>query len=337
MSNEPDKLEENDAATWLTRSQSTGMSMAAQEKFEEWRSKPANRRAYDALSDIYAQLDDIGDDEAVLKAREDALRRMRQRRSTGPWKLAIAASIATVGVTGAWFSQVAVHRPDASREQVFATRIGQYATATLADRSRLTLDADSEVAVRYEGDIRKIDLRRGRAYFEVAKDKARPFIVYAALGNVRATGTAFSVGTRSNELVVVLRQGGVRVALDKTAGHPHDLPIEMKAGTKLRADGNGWTVKPVSSDNALAWTQGFVVLDNESLADAATELNAYSDRKIIVKPEVQGRKISGTFRTGRPEEFTEALNAYGLARIESATGKAIVLGAPERKKEKNPT
>src|SRR3546814_18419265 len=90
--------------------------------------------------------------------------------------------------------------------QVYATGLGERRVVMLDDDSRLSLDANTRVRVKYSRAGRQLWLEAGRARFEVAKDPLRPFSVAAAGKIVVATGTEFSVellggvtrGTHSN-------------------------------------------------------------------------------------------------------------------------------------------
>lgn len=326
MNDDRENNSERDAAAWLARSRSDNLGHADREAFEAWKQIPSNVSTFRALSTLYDRLDAIGADEAILRAREAALRRAGRRARLQ--KLAVAASIALAGLTGIGFVFGTRQVAPAAVEERFSTLVGQGASATLDDRSRVTLDADTEIAVRFEDAARHVRLARGRAYFEVAKDKSRPFMVETRFGTVRATGTAFSVSSRSDDVDVVLREGGVSVALNSNATRGSSAPIDMRPDMKLTINEKGWFLRHVPSDNALAWTQGFVVFDNMRLGDAIEELNAYSHRKIMVSPDLHDRPISGTFRAGRQEDFARALSAYGMARIESSTTNTIKLAAP---------
>lgn len=328
MNGDMETMVEEDAATWLARLQCGNLDDADRQRFDAWRYIPSHAAAFEVLSALYGRLDAIGAEQPLLAAREAALRRASRRPTFQ--KIAITAAIALAGVTGSWFVIASRKATPAMTEQIVSTQVGQGATTTLADKSRVTLDADTQIAVSFGGEMRHIRLMRGRAYFEVAKDAARTFVVTTPFGTVRATGTAFSVGTRSDELDVVLREGGVRVALGAGISRDPSAPIAMLPGTKLTANARGWTLRPVPSDNALAWTQGFVVFDNERLRDAVEELNAYSNRKIVLHSGLVDRRISGTFRAGRQDDFAQALSAYGIAKIEKTRPDAIILATPEK-------
>src|SRR3546814_20751384 len=95
--------------------------------------------------------------------------------------------------------------------QVYATGLGERRVVMLDDDSRLSLDANTRVRVKYSRAGRQLWLDEGRARFEVAKDPLRPFSVAAAGKNGVATGTGFSVDLPRRETTGILFEGLLRV------------------------------------------------------------------------------------------------------------------------------
>jgi len=90
-------------------------------------------------------------------------------------------------------SAVAVYKLERTPLNHFSTVIGGLEAVPLGDGSRVTLNTDSELQVSLEPTERVVNLNHGEAYFEVAQDKTRPFIVKAGHARVIAVGTQFSV------------------------------------------------------------------------------------------------------------------------------------------------
>jgi transmembrane sensor len=100
---------------------------------------------------------------------------------------------------GFWLGAYDRAQPDTL---AFQTSAGERRAFDLPDGSRITLDADSVLNVQMLPDRRSLQLARGEAYFEVAKDAARPFLVRAGGAVVRAVGTAFDVRMSVDRTVV---------------------------------------------------------------------------------------------------------------------------------------
>src|SRR3546814_4203377 len=87
--------------------------------------------------------------------------------------------------------------------QRYATAIGQQHDVALEDGSRVRLDTNSALVVRYSRKHRDVVLERGRAQFDVAHAPQRPFTVHAGPGTVRAVGTQFQVRHQDDAVQVI--------------------------------------------------------------------------------------------------------------------------------------
>ena len=105
----------------------------------------------------------------------------------------------------------------ASFRQRYGTAVGATRVISLPDGSRLTLDTDSQVEVTIDGKARTVQLERGQAFFEVAHDRQRPFVVDTGRLSVTAVGTAFSVRRVGSDIRVVVAEGTVRLGQPRRA------------------------------------------------------------------------------------------------------------------------
>jgi transmembrane sensor len=183
------------------------------------------------------------------------------------------------------------------RPQEVSTTTGQRQGLTLADGSRADVNSRTLLSIQLRGAERRVHLEQGEAYFEVAKDPARPFLVETAAGTVRVTGTRFNVRIApSGSLEVTVLEGSVAVST-ATAGRgareyrlqPHDQLLV--AGGLVTAQQLGATV----AANVIAWREGKVVFDDTPLAVALEHFAAYHGRQLSVAPEVAGLLIGGRF------------------------------------------
>jgi transmembrane sensor len=96
---------------------------------------------------------------------------------------------------------------------LYVTVVGQQKTVTLADGSRLQLNTDSQIEVRFSEKYRNVRLLQGEVHFDVAKHPRRPFRVYAGGDRVEAVGTAFTVYyVKHKDLSVLVTEGSVALA-----------------------------------------------------------------------------------------------------------------------------
>jgi transmembrane sensor len=209
---------------------------------------------------------------------------------------AIAAPLAVLG----W------SRFRAPEAEAYATGHGEQRTLVLADGSRLSLDALTRVEVTLARAERRIELVSGRMNIEVAKDPERPLRVQAAGSTVTALGTVFTVERGPDAVVVTLVEG--RVAVRRAQGGP----LEMRPGQELTLDpARGTSLRDsVDTEQALAWREGKLIFDDEPLGAAATRMNNYGARRIVVEGAAQDLRISGVFRAGDVEAFVGAVESY---------------------------
>ena len=209
--------------------------------------------------------------------------------------------------------------------QRYGTALGEIRRVPMADGSVAAINTSSELEVAMRGRLRAVKLERGEAWFEVAKDPQRPFVVESGPVRVRAVGTAFSVRKREAGSDVLVTEGVVEV-WTKDGKTP---PRRVAAGEKVFADNDLGILTPPKADadlgRQLAWRDGQIVLDGQTLAEAAAEFNRYNDRKIeIADPRLADERFVGWFRTNDPEGFAEAAATTFAGKV-SLRDDAIVL------------
>jgi transmembrane sensor len=320
------------AADWFARKRSGRMTAEEARELEAWLAADFERQAaLESVELMWAASDAIRSDPAVLAIREEALEQERPRRRLVVGG-AIAASLAALIVTGAFLTG----RPDVLMlgPRTFSTSLGQTSTISLPDGSKVTLDADTVLRARETADRRSLELVKGRAFFRVAKDPRRPFVVAARGKTVTAIGTAFDVSLERHGVQVTLLEGKVKVDAPVPAAAPlaprRAQSTEMTAGSQLVAPDNGsWRVAKVDASQEVSWAAGQLVFAGKSLAQVAAELNRRSEKKVIIDDPSVGRAvISGSFDAGDVEGFVRAVEGYGLARVEHETKDRIELAAP---------
>jgi transmembrane sensor len=170
------------------------------------------------------------------------------------------------------------------RQESYATRIGETKEIVLSDGSLVTLNTDSRLLVHYSKTRRQIQLLQGEALFDVAKNKKRPFIVMAGDTQVRAVGTSFTVKLLPQQPVQVLvREGVVEINRPRVPQAPAvQLPANMMAVAPPEAPISTEAVPRIRVTRDLAWREGRLAFDNETLANAAREFERYSDIQIRV-------------------------------------------------------
>lgn len=219
------------------------------------------------------------------------------RRRFLQWGGALAASI-TGGIgLSQWF---------ASARRV-ETTLGELRRVPLADGSLAAINTASKVTIQIRSDLRYVQIEEGEAWFQVAKDSLRPFVVKAGAVNVRALGTAFSVRRLSGGSDVQVTEGSVEVWSDASAGH-----IEIvSSGARSFVNELSGPTPPVEASSeiqrTLSWRDGELVFEGNTLADAATQFNRYNRQKLVIEgTELAAGRIVGRFSTNEPLVFAQA-------------------------------
>jgi transmembrane sensor len=207
----------------------------------------------------------------------------------------------------------------------YGTAVGEIRRVPLADGSLAAINTDTALEVAMKPRRREVRLDRGEAWFQVAKDAERPFVVESGPVRVRAVGTAFSVRRRDGGCEVLVTEGVVEVWSEGA----DEAPRRVTAGERVFASDSAGPARPVPASleitRELAWREGQIVLDGEAFGAAAEEFNRYNARKIVIAdPALAEQKLVGWFRTNEPESFARAAASSFGARV-TVRGDAILV------------
>lgn len=334
------------AAAWLARRDAGGWSARDQQQLDAWLDEAvAHQVAFLRLDAAWRQSGRLqalgagmapgvvpargswahashGEDEAPATTRDRA---EGNRAGSHRWlRLFAAAAMLALVVSLAlgWRHYTAVDQAS------YQTAIGGLQEVPLADGSTVTLSSDSRMLVTLSHGERHIDLQRGEAFFAVAKDRARPFVVSTGSRRVIAVGTRFAVRRDAADLRVVVTQGLVRLESDNRPDGERQPTTLLPAGSIATASDAGVVVRsgPVQqAEEYLSWRSGFVSFHDTPLATAAAEFNRYNTRKIVIgDASVGNMRVGGNFRWSNTDAFVRLL-AQGFPIRAQQQGDNIVL------------
>jgi transmembrane sensor len=319
----------DDAAQWYARVHAPDFTGRDRAEFEAWlRASPDHWRAYAEAERTLRRIDQLLENDPVLVALCDAAGDQPTAVSRRRWAVpaALAASLIV--------SLVAVHLhnldADSLPSQVFATRLDEQRDVTLADNSVVHLDVGSEIAVRITARLREITLLNGRALFDVAKDRERPFVVTAGGTRTTALGTKFQVKHDSDRVVVVLTEGSVSIA-EATGDSPDTRAAweeRLAPGEQLTLEGrhNAPVKQSIDTYMATSWSRGRLIFRGTPLAEALEEVNRYSTRKLrLADPSLASLPVGGNFIAGDSELILSAFAAALPLRSVDGGGGEILL------------
>jgi transmembrane sensor len=273
------------AADWLVRLQSSDLTEGEAVEFDAWLSAhPANARAYDAALAVMLEFEAASG--AVLEAlRETPVRRPARRGWLVAGGLAAAAAVAVAVMPFGGLAPAAA--------QTFATAKGEHRTVRLADGSTLELNGGSRLSVTLGAHERRVVMPEGEALFDVAADKARPFLITAGDRTVRVVGTRFDVRHRGAELSVTVERGVVEVGpTDGGAGRTFRLHPGQRLDTVEGAPAAQLTLADPQAVES--WRTGRLIYRDQPLGDVVVDLNQQFQRQIVIDdPALAQTRVSG--------------------------------------------
>lgn len=198
---------------------------------------------------------------------------------------------------------------------------GQY-NIVLADGTKVYLNAVSSIKypTQFNGDKRLVELD-GEAYFEVAKNKNKPFIVKSDNQSIEVLGTHFNVHAYVNESVVktTLLEGSVAVSFknQKSILKPGQQSNVSENFTKIK-------IREVDTDEAIAWKNGRFKFDNADLKTVMRQLERWYGIKVEYRGDVSDVRFSGgTFMN---KNLSEVLKVLELSNIKfKVEGRTIIV------------
>lgn len=332
------------AADWHNRLDEDD-SARTHAEFDAWLAADSrNQAAFEAVERTWSSLSAARVDARVLKLRREALSATHRLRF---FRFATAAAVVGVAVAIAYvvnplFKADPIARPamimgSATEGGAFRTAVGERSNITLSDGSSVVLNTNSRVEIRFTPEQRNVRLLAGQAWFQVAKNPNRPFVVEAGDRRVTALGTAFDVRLGAGDSVrVTLAEGKVSVEpilspLQRLISAP-PMPQLLVAGEALLVSDDA-PVEKVKADLAKvqSWRQGQVVFDNDTLATAINEINRYSSTRIeLADPALGELRVSGVFKAGHSESFVETVTGHYPIQVASRDDSRILLTGVSR-------
>lgn len=305
---------EDEAARWIARRQSGEMTDKMQREYAAWLAHEENRNAIAdherllAAFDAAEDLDLAAEFEAQLhEAYENRAAQSPAVRRPAARGYAIAASIAFALALGV---STYLAAPSFRKPVVYASHVGEQLSVTLRDGSTATLNTNSAVEVRFSATKRKVEVTKGEALFDVARDADRPFVVAMPLGEVQVTGTVFNVRALPDETSVFVISGLVQVTPE--AGDA----VRLGAGEKVRIDPRGRAeVATFNPERALAWREGKARYADAPLGDVLDDLNRYFAKPIrLGDASLASLPVTGEFDVSDQDTAVAAIAAaFGLA------------------------
>lgn len=249
---------------------------------------PANKQEFIRLHRVYdAALWSEKNDE---HSASEASHRVKMRYL---WRIA-AAVFLLMGTALTWY--VASQRHDTRQLVTVYSPTGQRTEMLLPDGSKVWLNANSKLTFDavMDGKKRTVALD-GEAYFKVAKQKERPFVVSTSKMDIQVLGTEFNVCAYTNEKEWETSLVNGKIELINEAKH---IRTTLAPNTTATIIGNTLIQKTIENADYFLWREGVLAIKNKALLDVMHLLNNYFDYNIIVKNKrIANKRYTGKFRT----------------------------------------
>jgi ferric-dicitrate binding protein FerR (iron transport regulator) len=167
----------------------------------------------------------------------------------------------------------------------------------LGDGTKVWLNSASflKYPVAFKGSDRKVELS-GEGFFEVAKDKTKPFFVVTSSQEIRVLGTHFNVSNYKDEETVqtTLLEGSVSVRDKSTA-------VVLTPGSQALSDGLGLQVKTdIDTDKVISWKQGWFDFDGMDLKTILRQISRWYDVDVVYKGSISNERFGGRIKKDVP-------------------------------------
>lgn len=280
------------ARAWLIYFYSGDVSQDKREQFIQWINyKSENREAFKQAHQIWQTIGMT--DSAVEWLQEHVDNKQSQNASyfgktffkrSALYITAMASCLALIAITSLF--NVTEPSLTPTPEIAFNSPIGENSSFTLEDGSTVTLSGGTSIIVAINQNERKVKLKQGSAYFDVAHDPSRVFSVTAQQTQVRVRGTAFEVKRFTNNAITVsVQRGLVDVADLPEQGTIDESVQQLTANQQLQANYNGAFTSPVLAFNPEAqfsWLKERFIYDNVPLQDVIMDINRYASKPVVI-------------------------------------------------------
>lgn len=196
---------------------------------------------------------------------------------------------------------------------VSTPRGGQY-QVNLPDGTIVWLNSASTLkfptALKFR-NTREVELT-GEAYFEVAHDRTKPFVVKTRGQEVAVLGTHFNINSYVDEpdVKTTLIEGSVSVS-PTAANHLKKLnPAILKPGEQAVLNGHEMTVGAVDLESVVAWKKGYFLMKDEDIFSVMRKIERWYDVEIVYDGDFKGKTFEGS--VSRFKNVSEILKKFEL-------------------------
>jgi ferric-dicitrate binding protein FerR (iron transport regulator) len=269
---------------------------------KEAENNPSLKKDILAYQQVYALLS-LATEIIDLAAGKDSYRRLLHtvRKKKRTYRLRMAAGYAAAVCLAVVVTRLVMApdqppvEPRTAHMQELYVPAGQRARITLPDGTTAWLNAGSTLHYpSFFGDERNVELT-GEAYFDVAKNPDKPFVVSTESFRIKALGTQFNVFSypKADYVSATLVDGAVEVYKPGE----ESAAISLRPNQQIYYENGQFRIEGLADKDKLMWKEGIYTFRKENIAKIIKKLELYYDVEIIVKnPQILKYEYTGKFR-----------------------------------------
>jgi transmembrane sensor len=295
------------AAHWFVRLASGQASTQDHHALLQWRdADPEHERAWQRLQGVEQKL------------RGGALPAPVARAALGAVDLGRRRTLKTLAVAGAALGSAALWQREQGLWQRwtadYRSGVGERREVLLADGTRLLLNTDTAVDVRFDAALRRLVLRSGELRITTGHDaQNRGFVVATRDGTLRPLGTRFTVRRLDDEQQtrLAVSEGAVEVR----PGNATAAPLVVQAGQRTVFSATGAAPPSALDEAAGSWTDGILTAERMRLQDFLAELERYRPGRLHCDPAVAELRLTGAYPLADTDRILAALQQTLPVRV----------------------
>jgi transmembrane sensor len=331
-----------EAAQWSLELSTGDIPAERIAQWQQWlAASEANRTAFDRIQSTWSAVDryatgsvawpteaelasDAYDGSTSVSAWRARVATKRSSRRGSAWAAAWRRPWLAIGVTASAIAALtALAVLPGIRSSQFAppvvtvveTTSGENRDVPLSDGSVVSAGAQSVLWATLTADSREVTLERGEAFFRVAKDSARPFVVKAGATTVAAVGTAFNVRRAGERVIVGVSEGRVKVDA-RVAGVIRTAHLDVGQQLSIDATTGSASIQTIDTIGIAAWRDGLLQYRDEPLRLVLADLARYSARAIVIaSPQIADLRITGTVFANDVDSWLQSLETALPVRV----------------------
>lgn len=294
----------DEAIHWATLKKE-GFSQSQEKEFELWLQKSdLHKKAFNEANAIYSIFKNIPKEQSELLSKQahKSIRKMKFIDRTIKPFIGFAAVLACLFIGYKFFIP--------NYTQNYHTLFNTIKNDLLPDGTKISVDTNTKLSVSYFNNRRKVILENGQAFFEVAKDENKPFIIDSGKTKIEVVGTKFEVKNLDNITTVNVKEGAVKVSFNTNPILVNkDISI-LKQGDKVIINDIGILqyIGKTPLEEIAPWKQDEIIFSKTTLKEAFKTFSRYQNLEIEFKnKKFEDKLFSGKFNTLEVDRFIFAI------------------------------